>query len=159
MGVYNIPSPGAVQDIGPIIAGVSLTIIAVGIVFLIRYRKTPKRLKGPVGALLTGIILLVTSFVLFSTTGGSTIVIRPGSVSVSGAFIGNETFRASDIQSAFVENVYTGSLRLNVRDYGTALGDYNVGVYTMSNGAAAHVVSTNQTAQVIALNTREAKSC
>ena len=71
---------------------------------------------------------------------------------MSGAFIGNETYRASDIQSAFVENVHTGSLRLNIRDYGTALEDYNEGVYTMSNGAAAHVVSTNQTALVTALN-------
>ena len=70
MGVYNIPAPGAVQGIGPIMAGVSLTIIAVGIVFLVRYRKTPKRLKVPVGALLTGIILLVTSFVLFFSARG-----------------------------------------------------------------------------------------
>ena len=152
MGVYNIPAPGAVQDIGPIMAGVALIIIGVGIVFLIRYRKTSKRLKGPIGALLTGIILLVTSFVLFSGTGGSTIIVRQGSISVSGAFIGNGTYHASDIQSAFVENVYTGTLQLNNRDYGTALGDYNEGVYTLSNGAAAHVVSTNQTALVIMLN-------
>ena len=152
MGVYNIPAPGAVQDIGLIMAGVALIIVAVGVVFLIRYRKTSKRLKGPLGALLTGIILLVTSFVLFSSAGGSTIVIRPGSISVSGAFIGNGTYRASDIKSALVENVYTGALRLSNRDYGTALGDYNEGVYTLSNGAAAHVVSTNQTALVITLN-------
>ena len=127
-------------------------LIAAGVAFLIRYRKTPKRLKGPIGALLVGAILLATSFVVSGGGGGSTIVIRQGSISVSGQFIGNETYPSTDIKTAFVDNVNAGSLTLSNRDYGTALGNYNEGVYTLSNGATAHVVSANQTDLVIELD-------
>jgi hypothetical protein len=96
-------------------------------------------MKAPLGALLVGVILLVTSIVIFAGAGNSTIAIRHGNISVSAPLIGNETYSAGDITTAFVANVFTGNLTLSNRLYGTEYGDFNEGVYTLSNGATAHV--------------------
>jgi hypothetical protein len=151
MAVYNVQTPGAQQAIDLGIILVALVLIAVGVIFLVRYRKNSDRLKGPLVALLIGFILLATAFTI-SGPSSSTIVIRQGSITVVGQYIGNETYPANDIKTAFVDNVNTGNLTLSNRDYGIALGGFNEGVYTLSNGATAHVVSANQTDLIIELN-------
>lgn len=152
MEIFHVQAPGMVQDPGLTITLVSLALVAAGVVFLIRNRKISKSLHSPIGVLLVGVILLVTSFVIYASTGGSTIVIRQGSITVSGPLIGNDTYKTSDVKTAFVEDVNMGSVTLGTKDYGTNLGNFNEGVYTLSNGATAHVVSANQTDLVIELN-------
>jgi hypothetical protein len=151
MGVYNVQTPGTVQDLTFGMIVVALVLVAAGTILIVRYRKKTERIGYPIIALMLGITLLLVGFVLYSP-GSSTIVVRQGSISVSGQYIGNETYRASDIKTAFVENVYTGSLTLSSRDMGTELGGFNEGVYTLSNGAAAHVISANETDLIIELN-------
>lgn len=133
---------------------VAVAALAIGAVLLFRRRKSPGLLKGALSSLLVGVILLATGVGLLSgATGGSVIVIRQGSFSVSGGFIGNTTYASSDVKAAFVGNIYTGNLTLAARDRGTSLGNIKVGLFTLSNGAAAHVVSVNQTDLFVELNT------
>lgn len=128
------------------IVAAAVAAVAIGAILLVLRRKNAKTSQGGVAALVVGIILLATGVGLFSGgTGGSVIVIRPGSISVSGRFIGNSTYGASDVRAAFVGNIVTGNLTLARRDTGTKLGNINEGIYTLSNGASAHVVSVNQT--------------
>ena len=154
MDVFHVQtSSGLLQGINYTLIAVAVVAILTGVVLLALKRRDPQTIRRASGALLIGFILLATGVGLNSGgTTGSAIVIRPGSISVSGKFIGNSTYPASEIKSAFIGNINTGAITLSQRDYGTSLGDINEGVYTLSNGATAHVVSTNQTDLFVALD-------
>jgi hypothetical protein len=80
---------------------------------------------------------------------------RSGYVSVTSSGFsgtGNLNFTASEITSAYVGQIGSGNLTLS-KQQGTNYGDFNVGVFTLGNGATAYVVSNNSTDLVIQLNT------
>ena len=112
------------------------------------------RSNSLVAAFVIGFALLLPGGIIYATTiGSSTIAIGNGYFSVSGQFLDNSTYTKSQIKTAFIdENINSGNLTLTTRNEGTSLGNINVGIYTLSNGASAHVVSVNQTDLIIELN-------
>ena len=154
MDVFHVQtSSGVLQGIDLALVAAAAVAIVLGAALVVGKRKSPKGLQRAVAAFLVGVILLATGVGLLSGgTGGSVIVIRSGSISVSGQFIGNNTYGASDVKAAFVGNINAGNLTLTIRDEGTSLGNINEGLYTLSNGASAHVVSVNQTDLFVELN-------
>lgn len=89
---------------------------------------------------------------LSANGGSSTIIIGNNYVTISGQFIGNNTYHTSNISSAFVENIHTGNITLKNREMGTNFGSVNEGRYSLSNGARAYVISNNATDLVVHLN-------
>lgn len=66
-------------------------------------------------------------------------------------FIGGEkNATSSEIAAAYVGQIGSGALKLN-KQYGSDLGDTNIGVFTLGNGATAYVASTNSTDLIIQL--------
>lgn len=102
------------------------------------------------------VIFMVTGaplYILGSSGGPGIVMIQHGSITVSGAYIGNNTYNTSDIKYAFVENLGSGNITLSSKNIGTNAGSINEGKFTLSNGASAHVISSNSTNLVILLNT------
>ena len=118
-----------------------------------------RRSKGNASARTYATILIVISSLIISggvfyaiTGPNSSITVGNRYVTVSGKYIGNETYYTSDIKAAFVENINTGSITLKTRTMGTSLGNINEGRFTLSNGASAYVISDNSTDLVVQLN-------
>ena len=66
-------------------------------------------------------------------------------------FIGGEkNVTSSEISTAYVGQIGSGNFTLN-KQYGNNLGDTNIGVFTLGNGATAYVASTNSTDLIIQL--------
>jgi hypothetical protein len=89
----------------------------------------------------------------FSTTTPSTITVGSGYISVTSPSFGgtgNLNFTASDITSAFVGQIDSGNFTLS-KQHGTNYDCFNVGVFTLGNGATAYVVSGNSTDLIIHL--------
>jgi hypothetical protein len=66
----------------------------------------------------------------------------------------NKNVTSDEIATVFVGQVGSGDFKLH-KNYGTNFGDTNVGLYTLGNGASAHVATTNSTCLVIELKTGE----
>jgi len=64
---------------------------------------------------------------------------------------GNKNVTSSEVSTAFVGQVGSGDFTLD-KQYGTNVGNINVGVYKLGNGATAYVASTNSTDLIIQLN-------
>jgi hypothetical protein len=64
---------------------------------------------------------------------------------------GNKNVTSNEIASAFVGQIGSGDFTLT-KQQGTDLGNTNVGVYKLGNGATAYVASTNSTDLIIQLN-------
>jgi hypothetical protein len=61
---------------------------------------------------------------------------------------------ADKITSAYVGQIGSGNLTLS-KQHGTNYDDFNVGIFTLGNGAKAYVVSDNSTDLIIQLNSGE----
>ena len=84
---------------------------------------------------------------------GSTVTVGDGymqiqSPSFSGA--GNINVTSGMVQSAYIGQIGVGNLTIS-KDHGTNSGNFNVGVFTLGNGATAYVVSNNVSNLVIQL--------
>lgn len=84
----------------------------------------------------------------------SQIVVGNGYIDVSGRFIGSQNYTTAQIHSAFVGNINTGNLTIARKDSGGGGAGHisNEGIFTLSNGARADVITTNATALFIQLN-------
>lgn len=155
MDVYHVQTANVVVSvIHYMFLVVGVAAIALGALLLYRSRKNSGLLRGAIGSLLVGFVLLASGEGLLLGGGGaSVIVIRQGSFSVSGGFIGNNTYTAGEVRAAFVGNIVNGNLTLRSRNGGISLGNIKEGLFTLSNGATAHVVSVNQTDLYVELNT------
>ncbi|MDR2707729.1 MAG: hypothetical protein LBB87_03150 [Nitrososphaerota archaeon] len=67
---------------------------------------------------------------------------------------GNKNVTYEEIATAFVGQVGSGDFKLH-KNYGTNFGDTNVGIYTLGNGAKAHMATTNSTCLIIQLKNGE----
>lgn len=105
-------------------------------------------------AMIVFIVLIITGSSLYLLNGGkeSQIIISTGQITVNAQFIGNHTYDANQVKSAFVENINSGNVTLQRRDMGTSFGNINEGKFTMSNGDPAYVISDNSTVLVVILN-------
>ena len=137
--------------IGLVVTGIALIVVAFA---------TGRRAKTVRG---TFVLLLIIGlaviglgvWLFFSSTGSSTITIGSGYVSIASSSFsgtGNQNFTSSEITSAYVGQIGSGNLTLS-KQYGTDYGDFNVGVFTLGNGATAYVVSNNSTDLIVHLDT------
>lgn len=137
-----------------IILGVVLTVVMLAL-FIRGRRDLGARRKSFSVALvvLVSLIIMGSSFFFLNGSAPSRIIIGNSQVTVSGQFIGNQTYSSSQIKYAFVENINSGNITLSNRNMGTSLGNINEGRYTLSNGASADVVTNNATVLVVELST------
>lgn len=103
---------------------------------------------GIVLALLVGGGLAAT----FLNPSAPTIAVGPGQVSISAQVIGTMSFQATDMKQACTQTVGSGLLASMFKQSGTNYGNYNVGTYSLDNGATAYVVSDNPSNVVVELD-------
>jgi len=139
-----------------------VVLVVAGVVILLLAIITGRRAKTVrrtfLALIIVGIITIVAGVLLFfSSITPSTITVGSGYVSVqspsfSGA--GNMNITADKIASAYVSQIGSGNLTLS-KQHGTNYDDFNVGIFTLGNGAKAYVVSDNSTDLIIQLNSGE----
>jgi len=89
-----------------------------------------------------------------SAMAPSTITIGTGYVYVNSssfAGAGDMNVTSSSIVAAYVVHIGSGNWTLS-RQHGTKIGNFNVGVFTLGNGATAYVVCSNSSALAIQLS-------
>lgn len=139
-----------------------LSIIAISfivlIVRLVIYDKRKKSGKNPafnkVFTIFVVLLLLGVVVALVGRTGSSnaTIEIGTGYVAISGPVIGSKNYSSSNVSYAYVENINSGNLTLSIRNLGTSIGNYNEGMFTLSNGESADVLANNATVLLVQLS-------
>jgi len=137
-----------------------IILVVTGVILIVLAFATGRRAKTIRGTfvllIIVGLVVIgVGIWLFFSSTGSSTITVGLGYVSISSPSFGgtgNLNFTASEITSAYVAQIGSGNLTLS-KQHGTNYGDFNVGVFTLGNGATAYVVSNNSTDLIIQLNT------
>jgi hypothetical protein len=145
------------------IGTVALIILVVtGVALLILTLTTGRRAKTVrrtfIALLVIGIAVIGLGVGLFyATSTPSTITVGSGYViiqspSFNGA--GNLNVTSNQIASAYVGQIGSGNLTLS-KQHGTNYDHFNVGIFTLGNGATAYVVSNNSTDLIIQLNSGE----
>ena len=135
-----------------------IILVATGIALLILALTTGRRAKTVkrtfIALLVIGIAVIELGVGLFfATSTPSTITVGSSYVSVqsssfSGA--GNLKVTTNQIVSAYVGQIGSGNLTL-AKQHGTNYDHFNVGIFTLGNGATAYVVSNNSTDLIIQL--------
>jgi hypothetical protein len=156
-----------------------LVLIVVGVVLLVSGLLLRNRLKdhsfdkeGETGVgvkskytlAIIGIMLIVCGGFAFVTTYGSS---SPSVVTVGDGYInvecpdfgyfganGNKNVTSNEITVAFVGKVGSGDFAVH-KQHGLELGDTNIGIFTLGNGATAYIASTNSTNLIIELKNGE----
>lgn len=138
-------------------------LIILGIVFLVLFTsyflRTRRRNEGTIrafsGILIVFVVLMVvgSSFYFLNNSSPSQILISNNQITLSGEFIGNQTFSSDQVNYAFTENLNSGNLTLSNRNMGSSLGNIKEGLFTLSNGAKADVITNNLTVLVVELTT------
>jgi hypothetical protein len=111
-----------------------------------------------------GIALIICGGFALVTSYGSSL---PSVVTVGDGYInvecpdfgyygadGNKNVTSEEIAVAFVGQVGSGDFALH-KQHGLELGDTNIGIFTLGNGAKAYIVSTNSTNLIIELKNGE----
>ena len=148
-------SISALEITGEVLLGISALIIILAVVRYLRKRsKGNSRSKSTVGIFIIAIALIISRAAMYFTNdSSSSIIITRGQITVSGPFIGNNTYTSGEIQTAFMDNIVSGNLTLSNKIIGTNYGNVNEGRFTLSNGATADdVLSLTQENLVIQLN-------
>jgi hypothetical protein len=139
LAVYLLAQPEAAILLSWIViaavAGVALVVLVV-----VRYSKTStKKLYAAVASLLVvGIIV----FVLLNPFAQNSVTVSSGQISINAPFI-SSTVHSDQIVQAYVVNLNSWNLSLSSRNVGTSLGTYDEGTFTLSNGAAADVMTNS----------------
>ncbi|MCL2135785.1 MAG: hypothetical protein FWH37_09645 [Candidatus Bathyarchaeota archaeon] len=114
-------------------------------------------LKSKYSLAVWGILLIVIGCFLHmtSTATSSVVTVSPGYININPlAFSGNRTVTSEEIATAFVGQLGSGNFTLH-KQYGVDVGETNMGVFTLGNGAKAYVASTNSTSLIIELTSGE----
>jgi len=151
------------------LTAIVVVFIAVGIIFIVlgvlgKFRASGiSLLNGKYGGIIGGIVLIALALGLFFvyyapstiTVGSGYVNVQFGGFSPNLPFIpfisGNKNVTTSEIANAFVGQIGSGDFSLD-KQSGLNLGDVNIGVYTLGNGATAYVASNNSTDLIIQLN-------
>jgi len=143
-------SIGTIALIIMVVTGVAILILALTTG---RQAKTVRRTF--IALLVIGIAVIGLGVGLFYATGTpSTITVGSGYVSIQSPSFngaGNLNVPSNQIASAYVGQIGSGNLTLS-KQYGTNYDHFNVGIFTLGNGATARVVSNNSTDLIIQLN-------
>jgi len=135
-----------------------IILVVTGVALLILALTTGRRAKTVrrtfIALLVIGIAIIGLGVGLFyATSTPSTITVGTGYVSiVSPSFngAGNLKVTSNQIVSAYLGQIDSGNLTLS-KQHGTNYDHFNVGVFTLGNGATAYVVSNNSTDLIIQL--------
>ena len=155
MTTYEVATSIPILHIlGYVLVGAALLILVYTIFFILKDRKRQSRSRP---FYTTFIVLFIVLFGIglsffFTTGSNSSIIVQKGEITVSGQFIGNNTYTTGEIKSAFEENINSGNITLSNRNIGTSAGSINEGKFTLSNGASAYVVSDNQEDLIVLLD-------
>lgn len=133
-------------------------LVATGAFIIILAVVTGRRAKAVRGTFYTllaiGIITIGIGIGLpFLTGSSSTITVGSGYMAInSPSFGGSGSLNVTSgmVQSAYVGHIGSGNLSIS-KIHGTNYGDTNIGVYSMSTGDTAYVVSNNLTSLVLHL--------
>ncbi len=122
-------------------------VIGAGIAaYLFVPRASKPRLRDVRTMSLVFVILLAFGVsIFFANPTPITITIQQGKVTLSAGAAdgGTNSFLSTEVVQAYADTLGNGVLASISKQYGTNLGNYNVGVFTLSNGATAYVASDN----------------
>jgi hypothetical protein len=108
--------------------------------------------------LILGIVIISIGTAIFVTSSiPSTITVGPQYISYQSSFLGagSMTINADQISNAYVGQLGQGDLKLSARTFGTSDGNVNIGLFLLSNGKTAHVLTCSQTCLAIELKNGE----
>ncbi len=139
-----------------------VALVVTGAVLLLLALTTGRRAKTIrrtfAALMIIGLVVIgLGVWLFFASSTPSTITVGSGYVSIqspgfSGA--GNMNITANKIASAYVGQIGSGNLTLS-KQHGTNYDHFNVGIFTLGNGATADVVSNNSTDLIIQLSSGE----
>lgn len=114
---------------------------------------TPKRPSRKVRAAGVVIIVVIGVVVLLLSGVGlpASISVNTGSVQLSAPPYLGATVGASQIRGAYVGTLGIGNLTLGLRQFGVSAGSYNVGTFSLPNGANADVLAGGNQVLVVSL--------
>ena len=146
-------SSGAVVLVVLVVTGAVLLLLALTTG---RQAKTIRRTF--VALMIIGIVVIgLGVWLFFASNTPSTITVGSGYVNIQSPSYfgaGNLNITSNKIASAYVGQIGSGNLTLS-KQHGTNYNHFNVGVFTLGNGATAYVVSNNSTDLIIQLNSGE----
>jgi Bacterial PH domain len=147
--VFQVAAPGGLADV---VYGVIAALLFAGTVIALLSLRTGKEKR--VRLLVVGVIILVAGgsvFVISNPTQHDSIRVGPGSVGVSTSFF-NVNVTSNQISRAYVVNFSTWNVSITSRTDGSAFGSFLSGFFTLSNGAKAEVLTTQDTNLVVVLD-------
>ncbi len=149
---FQLPGYTNIIFLIPIISG--LVVISLALLF----RKKGENSKGIrhtfYGVIITGIAIVLIGIILMFLPSRAFITVGHGYVYVDTAapLGGSINVTSNEITAVYLSNIDSGNLTLSLRKDGTSIGNLNLGLYTLSNGAMAYVASDNSTDVIIKLN-------
>lgn len=132
---------------------------AASVFFVGVYMSLRSRLKGTKFVALIVVVALIAAgigsvgFVLGKNANSpASITISNGYVKIDSSETGTINVSSSQITYAFVSQIHTGNLTIKSKQHGLNNNADNIGVFTLSNGATAYVLSDNSTNLFIKMN-------
>jgi hypothetical protein len=148
--------PPALLGVLPLIILVATGVVLVVVAVVSRSAK--KFGQSFVALLVIGVVVIALGVGLsYGSTGSTIITVGSGYLYVKSSSFGgpgNLNVTTGEVQSAYVARIGVGNLTIS-KQHGTNIGDYNVGVFTLGNGATAYVASDNSTDLVLLLSSGE----
>jgi hypothetical protein len=147
--VFQVAAPGGLADV---VYGVIAALLIAGTVIALLSLRTGKEKR--VKLLVVGVIILVAGgsvFVVSNPAQQDSIRVGSGSVGVSTSFF-NVNVTSNQISRAYVVNFSTWNVSITSRTDGSAFGSFLSGFFTLSNGAKAEVLTTEDTNLVVVLD-------
>jgi hypothetical protein len=135
-----------------LVLGIVVVLIVVGAVLVI-FSFVGKKKRTQI--LVAGIVMLIAGagvFFLANPSQQNSITVGNGSVLVSASPYFNLNVSASQISKAYVVSLSSWNITITSRTDGSALGSFLSGYFTLSNGARADVLTTEDTDLVLVLN-------
>ena len=137
------------------LVGTGLALLVLAIVI----GRRAKTIRSTFVALIIISVLIIAGgiWLFFATNTPSTITVGSGFVNIQSPGFGgagNMEITSTQIVSAYVGQIGSGNLTLS-KQHGTNYDHFNVGIFTLGNGATAYVVSNNSTDLIIQLNSGE----
>ncbi|MGD0636918.1 MAG: hypothetical protein ABSA72_02615, partial [Nitrososphaerales archaeon] len=147
--VFQVAPPA---ELAAVVYGVIAALLITGAAIALFSLKVgkEKRLK----LLVVGVVVLVAGggvFFVSNPTQQDSIGVGSGSVQVSTSFF-HLNVTPSQISRVYVVDLSNWNLSITSRTDGAALGEFRSGFFTLSNGARAEVLTTEDTNLVVVLN-------
>jgi hypothetical protein len=146
---FLLPSNGI--GLVPTILLIVVAVVA-AIHFFFPRESQPRLNKGLAAAIVVSLLVAGGLAANLLNPSASSITVGQGQVSINMQGVGSMSFTAAEMKQAYVQNVGEGVLASMFKQVGTNVGDYNVGTFSLRNGATAYVVSDDASNVVVELN-------